>query len=345
MAVPLRPSPFPSAHPPRAALHYLRRRRVVASGLGSALARPVLAQAPWPRQPVRMLLGFPPGGGLDLVARLVASNLSAALGQPVQVENRTGANGYLATESAARATDGHTLLFGNVGALAIHNALFSNTAIDPLRDMAAVAQVVEAPMVLAVSPGLPITTLGGFIAHARANPGRLAFGSNGVGSIGHLTFERLRRALGLDMTHVPYRGMAPALPDLGAGRIHAVIDPYAAIRMGEEAGQARMVAVTSAAPVPWRPDLPTIADAAGLPGFEALAWMAIMAPPAMPSDAVRRLEAEIARALSEPPLPATLLQQGLPPRFRDAAGARAFMLAERARYGALIREAGITPRD
>lgn len=345
MRVSPRHVPHPDRPPSRAAVHFLRRRRVVAAGIGATLAKPAPAQAPWPRQPVRMLVGFPPGGGLDLAARLLSNSLSAALGQPFLVENRTGANGYLATESAARASDGHTLLFGNPGALAIHNALFPAVPIDTLRDLTPVAMITETPMFFAIAPSLPVTTLAGFVAHARANPGRLSFGSNGVGSGSHLIFERFRRDLGLDISHVPYRGMAQALPDLAAGRIHMVLDAYFSIRGAEEAGQARMVAVTTLDPVPWRTELPTVAAAAGLPGWEVQGWMALMAPATIPSAVLRRLEAETARALGAGALGEALLRHGLPPRFRGSDEARAFIAAERARYGALIRQARITAQD
>lgn len=327
---------------PRASLHFLRRRRLVTASLAVA-ARPAGAQAPWPQQPLRMLVGFTAGGGLDLAARLLAQRLGPLLGQPVHVENRTGANGALANEAAARAADGHTLLFGNTGSLAINNALFPDLPTDPLRDLAAVAMLVETPFFFALSRHLGLDTLPAFIAAARARPGAFSFGSNGVGSLHHLAFERFRRALGLDILHVPYRGMAPALQELGAGRLDFAMDAYPTIRAAEEAGSARVVGVTAAERVAWRADVPTVAEAAGLPGFQVTAWMALMAPRAMPPAHLRRLEAAVADALRTGTLAEELQRLGLPPLFRDGAATRAVIAAERADYAAVIREAGIRP--
>ncbi len=334
-----RPCPGPAT---RAALHYLRRRRIVVTGLAIA-AGPGRAETPWPQRPVRIVVGFAAGGGVDLAARLLARTLSDALGQPVQVENRTGANGSLATESVVRARDGHTLLFGNTGSLAINNALFPDLGTDSLRDLAPVGLLVETPFFLALSARLPFTTLPAFIAHARANPGRLTFGSGGIGSAHHLAFEQLRRALGLEIAHVPYRGMALAMQDLAGGRLDFVMDAYPTIRAAEEAGHAHVVAVTASSPVSRRPELPTVAAAAGLPGYEVLSWMALMVPATTPAPIRQLLEAALAKALREGELSQALEQSGLPPRFRDGAATRAMIETERARYATLIREAGIRP--
>lgn len=345
------PEPRPAPNPrrqTRAALHYLRRRRVVAAGLGSALARRAAAQspAPWPQRPLRIMVGFAAGGGVDLAARLLARTLADALGQPVSVENRTGANGSLAMEGVVRAGDGHTLLFGNTGSLAINNELFPDLSHDSLRDFEPVGLLVETPFFLAASTRLPVTSLDGFIAHARAHPGRLNFGSGGVGSAHHLAFEQFRRALGLDIAHIPYRGMALAVQDVAGGRIDFVMDGYPTIRAAEAAGHLRMLAVTAAERVGWRPDLPTVAEATGLPGFAVPSWMALMVPAGTP-EAIRQILTDALAASLAPgaALAQALERQGLPPRFRDGAATRAFIAAERARYAALIREAGIRPTD
>lgn len=334
--------------PSRATLHYLRRRRLVAGSLGTAAARPARAQAeaPWPQRPVRIVVGFTAGGGVDLVARLLARSLTDALGQPVQVENRTGANGSLATDSVVRAGDGHTLLFGNTGSLAINNALFPDLASDTLRDVVPVGLLVETPFFIAVPTRLPVASLADLVALARAQPGRLNFGSNGVGSLHHLAFEQFRRALGLDIAHIPYRGMANAMQDLAGGRLDLVMDAYFTIRTAEEAGHLRILAVTGADRVALRPDLPTVAEAAGIPGYDVASWMALMVPAGTPEAVLRRLEASLDAALRPgAPLTEALQRQGLPPRFRNAAATRALIAADRARYAALVREAGIRPTD
>lgn len=334
--------------PARAALHHLRRRRLVAASLASPFGGRARAQseAPWPQRPLRILVGFTAGGGVDLAARLLAHSLAEALGQPVQVENRTGANGNLAMEGAARAGDGHTLLFGNNGSLAINNVLIPGLAYDSLRDFEPAGLLVETPFFFAVASRLPITDLAGFIDHARVNPGRLNFGSNGIGSAHHLAFEQFRRALGLDIAHVPYRGMAAALQDLAGGRIDFVMDAYPTLRAAEAAGHLRIVAVTTPERIALRPELPTVAEAGGLPSYAVQAWMALMVPAGTPAPVVRRLEASLEAALRDgSPLAQALVNLGLPPRFRDSASTRALIAAERARYAALIREAGIRPSD
>ncbi|MGG5818905.1 Bug family tripartite tricarboxylate transporter substrate binding protein [Falsiroseomonas sp. HW251] len=339
--------PVPLALPrhrprPRAALHYLRRRRVVGTGLALA-ARPAWAQAPWPRMPLRIVVGFAAGGGIDLSARLLARSLADALGQSVHVENRTGANGGPAMEAVLRAGDNHTLLFGNTGSLALNNEFFPDLGYDSLRDFTPVGLLVEGPFFLGVSARLPVATLPDLVAHARAHPGRLTFASNGIGSLHQLAFEQLRRPLGLDIHHVPYRGIALAMPDVAAGRVDLVMDPYATMRPAEEAGQVRLIAVTGASRIAMRPDLPTVAEAAGLPGYEALSWMALMVPASMPEANRRLLESAMAAALQGGELPAALERLGLPPRFRDGAATRAYIEAERARFRRIIREAGIRP--
>jgi tripartite-type tricarboxylate transporter receptor subunit TctC len=331
-----------SPHRPRAALHYLRRRRVVAASLAIA-ARPAGAQAPWPQRPVRLVVGFAPGGGVDIAARLLARTWSGMLGQPVLVENRAGANGGLATESVMRAGDGHTLLFGNTGQIAINNELFPSLGYDSLRDFAPVGLVQETPFFFAVARRLPVSSLAEFVAFARTHPGTLNFGSPGVGSLQHLAFERFRRSLGLEIAHVPYRGMAIALQDLAGDRLEFVMDAGANIRAAEQAGHARIFAVTSSARVASRPEVPTVSEAAGLPDYEVRSWMALLTPVTTPPAIRAAMEAALAAALREGELPQAMERVGFPPRFLDGAATRALIEAERARYGALIREAGIKP--
>ncbi len=346
MGVPcLRPAPIPRRKP-QAALHYLRRRRLVAGSLGATLAARGRAQAPWPQRPVRIVIGFAAGGGVDITARLVGQHLAERLGQSVLIENRPGANGNLATEVTARATDGHTILLGNIGNLAINNELNPRLAFDTLRDFAPVAQVNEAPLFLTIAARLPIRTLDDLVAYARAHPGRLSFASAGTGSAHHLTLELFRRSLGLDIQHVPYRGIAPGIADFIAGTLDGFVDGLNGARPVAEAGFGRILATTGAARAPWLPEVPTIAEAANLPGYEVQSWMALMAPAAMPPEAQLRLQAECEQLLQPgTPLFRALDGQGFVGRFRDGAATRALIEAERARWGRIIREAGITPAD
>jgi tripartite-type tricarboxylate transporter receptor subunit TctC len=238
------------------------------------------------------------------------------------------------------------VFFGNTGNLAINNELYPRLGFDTLRDFTPVAQVNESPFVLTVATRLPVRTLDDLLAHARANPGRLSFASAGIGSAHHLALELFRRSLGLDIQHVPYRGMAPAIADFVAGNVDGFFDGLNGARPVTEAGLGRMLATTGAARAPWLPEVPTIAEAANLPGYEVQSWMALMVPAAMPPEARLRLQVECEQLLQPgTPLVRALDAQGFVGRFRDGAATRALIEAERARWGRIIREAGITPND
>jgi tripartite-type tricarboxylate transporter receptor subunit TctC len=336
------------ARPTRATLNHLRRRRLVAAGLATTAAgRPGAAQAPWPQRPLRLLVGVPPGGGVDIIARLVAAQLADRLGQPVVVENRAGASGNLAMEAVARAPrDGLTLFFGNTGQLAINNEIFPALGIDTLRDLEPVALIAENFFFFVTARRLPVTTLAEFIAHARAHPGRLTFGSTGVGSAHQLAFEMFRRPLGLDIVHVPYRGAAPAIQDFMAGNLDLYLDGHGSIEPLLSGGQGRLLAHSAPARLPWLPDTPTVAEAAPLPGYQVTGWMAVMAPAATPPEILARLEAETRVVLRPDGLVAQALAgRGVTARFRDGAATRAIIAAERAQWRRVIREAGITAQD
>ena len=319
----------------------LTRRAVLASLLAPALPRGALAQT-YPTRPIRMLIGFPPGGGVDIIGRLLAPKLQERLGQPVLVENRAGANGNIAMEAAAKAAaDGYTLFYGNVGNLGVTNALYRDLPFDTLRDFAPIAQTMESSLVIAVADTVPASDLAGFLALARANPGRLNGGSAGAGGPSHLALELFKRQAGVDIVHVPYRGSAPAVQDLAGGRIQLLLDGYSLMRGAVEGGRVRLLAVAARERQAILPAVPTTAEA-GLPGFEAGSWHALVAPAGTPPAVLARLEAAVAWALAETDLPAAFAGQGVAARFRDAAETRRFIAAERDRWGAVIREAGIT---
>jgi tripartite-type tricarboxylate transporter receptor subunit TctC len=325
----------------------VRRRGVLLAALpGLALAagtaRAQGAAADYPARPVRVLVGFPPGGGVDIIARLLMPRLQERLGQPMLVENRAGANGNIAMDAAAKSPpDGYTLFYGNVGNLAVTNALYPNLAFDTLRDFAPVAQSMESSLVVAVTDGLPVRTLAELIAHAKANPGRLNAGSAGAGGPSHLALELFKRQTGTEILHVPYRGSAPAVQDLAGGRIQLLLDGYTLMRGVVEGGRARVLAVAATERQPILPAVPTTAEA-GLPGFEAGSWHALVAPAGTPAPVLARLEAAMRWALTETDLPQAFAQQGVAARFRDAAATRAFIAAERERWTRVVREAGIT---
>ncbi|NDG48856.1 MAG: tripartite tricarboxylate transporter substrate binding protein [Rhodospirillales bacterium] len=220
-------------------------RRALVALPGLILARPAAAQE-YPARPVRMVIGFPPGGGVDIVARLIAPRLAEALGQAFLVENRAGANGNIAMDAVVQAApDGYTLFYGNVGNLAVTNALYRNLSFDTWRDFIPIAQTMESFSVIAVSADLPIRTLPELMAYARANPGRLNGASAGAGGPAHLALELFKRQFALDIVHVPYRGSAPAILDLAGGRVQMIIDGYSLMRSAVESSRVRVLAVTA----------------------------------------------------------------------------------------------------
>ncbi len=304
---------------------------------------PGLANAQeFPARPVRVVIGFPPGGGVDIVARLIMPRLVEKLGQPFLVENRAGANGNIAMDAVHQAApDGHTLFYGNVGNLAVTNALYRNLGFDTLRDFVPVAQTMESFSVIAVANDVPARTLPELMALVRANPGRLNGASAGAGGPTHLALELFKRQFNLDIVHVPYRGSAPAIQDLAGGRVQMIIDGYSLMRAAVEAGRVRVLAVTAPQRQALLPEVPTTNEA-GAPGFEAGSWHMMVAPRGTPQPALERLERALGEALAEPALIQAMAQQGVAARFRNQRDATAFLRAERERWERVIREANIT---
>ncbi|WP_368419689.1 Bug family tripartite tricarboxylate transporter substrate binding protein [Rhodovarius sp.] len=289
-----------------------------------------------------MVIGFPPGGGVDIVARLIAPRLAEALGQTFLVENRAGANGNIAMDAVVQAApDGYTLFYGNVGNLAVTNALYRNLSFDTWRDFIPIAQTMESFSVIAVSADLPIRTLPELMAYARANPGRLNGASAGAGGPTHLALELFKRQFNLDIVHVPYRGSAPAILDLAGGRVQMIIDGYSLMRSAVESSRVRVLAVTAGQRQVLLPDIPTTAEA-GAPGFEAGSWHMLTAPRGTPQAAMDRLEGALSVALAQPALIEAMAQQGVGARFRGQREAAAFFAAERERWARVIREGNIT---
>ncbi len=316
-------------------------RRALVALPALLLARPAAAQE-YPARPVRMVIGFPPGGGVDIVARLIAPRLAEALGQTFLVENRAGANGNIAMDAVVQAApDGYTLFYGNVGNLAVTNALYRNLSFDTWRDFIPIAQTMESFSVIAVSADLPIRTLPELMAYARANPGRLNGASAGAGGPTHLALELFKRQFNLDIVHVPYRGSAPAILDLAGGRVQMIIDGYSLMRSAVESSRVRVLAVTAGQRQVLLPDIPTTAEA-GAPGFEAGSWHMLTAPRGTPQAAMDRLEGALSVALAQPALIEAMAQQGVGARFRGQREAAAFFAAERERWARVIREGNIT---
>ena len=275
------------------------RRRTFLAAL-ALLAFPAAAADWQPSRPIRLVVPFAPGGQPDVVARALAEPLSKALGQPVIVENRPGAGGNIAADAVAKAApDGHTLLMGTNGPLAVSPALYRNLPYDPLKDLAPITLVGTSPNLIAVNPTLGVTTLKELVDKAKAEPGTLNFASVGKGSISQLSMELLNSVAGIQTVHIPYNGGAPAVTALVAGDVQVLsLNPTALVPQ-MQAGKARALAQTSARRSALIPDIPTVAES-GYPGFEADVWMAVMAPARTPGEVIRRLNAELVKIIRGP---------------------------------------------
>jgi tripartite-type tricarboxylate transporter receptor subunit TctC len=288
----------------------LSRRRALrlASAVTLAiLSGPARAQA-YPSRPVRIIVGFPPGGTTDVLARLLGQFLSERLGQPFVVENRPGAGTNIATEAVVRAPpDGYTLLMISPPN-AINATLYEKLSFNFLRDIAAIAAVTRGPNVMEVNPSIPVKSVPEFIAYAKANPGRISFASAGIGSSQHLSGEMFKMMAGVDMIHVPYRGGAPALTDLISGQVQVMFDNLSSSIEHIRAGRLRPLAVTTATRSEALPDVPTLGDF--LPGYEASVVNGVGAPRNTPGDVVDRLNKEINAALADPRIRTRLAELG-----------------------------------
>src|SRR5437660_7664528 len=252
--------------------------RALAAALLVVAAPVALGQAAYPTKPVRLVVPYPPGGTTDLLARAAAQKLSEAWGQQVIVANRPGAAGNIGAELVARsAPDGYTLLMGTVGTHAINASLYAKMPYDHVKDFAPVILVAGVPNVLVVNPQLPVNTVPGLVAYAKANPGKLNFASSGSGTSIHLSGELFKTMTGVQMTHVPYKGSAPALTDLIGGQVQLMFDNLPSALPQIKGGKLRAIAVTSTKRAPALPDIPTMAES-GLPGFEASSWFGVLAP-------------------------------------------------------------------
>jgi tripartite-type tricarboxylate transporter receptor subunit TctC len=314
--------------------------RAAAALAASLAATAVLAQV-YPGKPIRLIVPFAAGGGNDNVARLVGKRLADSLGQPAVIDNRPGAGGVVGAELAAKsAPDGYTLFLGGVGSHAINPNLHAKLPYDPIKDFAPVSLLAQAPLVLVVHPSVPVHDVAEFIAYARAHPGRLNFASNGNGSSSQLAAVMFASMAGVDMVHVPYKGLAPALTDLLAGEVQLMFSSVVAILPHIKAGKLRAIAVTGAKRLASMPELPTIAES-GLPGYEASSWYGILAPAGTPRDIVVKLNAELAKALEQPEVRNSLLAEGAEPAGGSPERFAAHIRAEMERLGKIIRDAKI----
>ncbi|MBR0651723.1 tripartite tricarboxylate transporter substrate binding protein [Roseomonas terrae] len=318
----------------------LSRRTIIAGTAAAALSRPALAQG-WPTRQLRLIVPFPPAGGTDILARIMAERLGARVGQAIVIDNRPGAAGNIGAELAARAEpDGHTLFFASLGTAAINPSLYRNSAVRP-EDLAPVALFGDLPNVVTANPRAPWKTLPELIAAAKAAPGKLTYGSSGSGSSLHLTGELLKLRAGMDLLHVPFRGGAAMLTELVAGRIDMCAGNLpTAIALIRE-GALRPLAVTSLERSPAVPDVPTVSEAA-IPGFEAVAWFGVQVPARTPPDLIRRINAEVNATAADPVTQARMLDQGAVARTGTPEDFADYIRRETASWAEVIRAAGAT---
>jgi len=303
-------------------------------------AAPVWAQD-YPRRPLHLIVPFAPGGGNDTVARAIAQNLGASLGQPVLVENRAGAGGIVGAALAARSPpDGYTLFLGGVGSHAVNPNLHARLPYDPVKDFSPITLIASAPSVLVVHPSVPAGSIAEFTALARANPGKLNYASNGNGSSAQLAAVLYESMAGVAMVHVPYKGLAPALVDLLSGEVQAMFSSVVAIGPHIKAGRLRALAVTGRRRSPLMPAVPTLAES-GLPGYEAGSWYGMLAPAGTPPPIIARLHDAIVRALAQPEVRERLAAEGAEVIGGTPEEFAATIEAELARMGKLIRDARI----
>ena len=323
----------------------LSRRSLIALATALALPAATLAQGAWPNKPVRIVVPFAPGGTTDILARTVAPELSKAFGQSFVVENRAGAGGNIGAEVVAKSPgDGYTLLMGTVGTHGINKSLYSKLPYDPQKDFVPVTLVAGVPNVMVMgtkrAQELGIQSVADFIKVAKARPGRLNMASSGNGTSIHLAGELFKSRTGIFMTHIPYRGSGPALADLLAGGVDVMFDNLPSSMAHIQAGNLKAFAVTSAVRSAALPDVPTVAEAGKLPGFEASSWFGLLAPAGTPADTVNRLQQETAKALSAPAVKERLLAQGAIPSGNTPAEFAALIDAEIRKWEAVVKASG-----
>ena len=312
--------------------------RIFFSALVAAVALPAAAQ--WPAKPIKITVAFTPGGVHDTVTRLLAIPLAQALGQPIVIENRGGAGGNIAAEVVAKSQpDGYTFLVASE-AMASNPALYPKLAYDPFKDLAAVAKLADYPLALVANPELPVNNVADLVWLAKHKPGSISYGSAGVGAAGHLAGEQFDKLAGIDMVHVPYKGGAPALADLLAGRIQVMFLSVQLSAPQVKAGKLKALAIAGHTRASQLPDVPTMAEQ-GYPQFEAQLFSGLFAPAGTPPEIVRRMNYEVVKALGSADMRARLADIGAVPAPISAEEFAALLRHEGDRVGAIIRERNI----
>ncbi|MBY4896565.1 tripartite tricarboxylate transporter substrate binding protein [Cupriavidus sp. AU9028] len=326
----------------------LQRRRICAAlAVGAAAPATALAATPgasgWPVRPLKMVVPFPAGSSPDLIARMLTERLGQALAQPVVIENRPGAGGNIGTGMVARAApDGYTLLFTINGPLVTAPTLWRSLNYDPMRQLAPVTLVATSPNVLVVDPRLNVRTVAEFVALARARPGALNYGSVGNGSAAHLAMELLKARAGIELAHIPYSGFPQITTAMIGGQVQAAFMVPAIAMPQVQAGRLRVLATTTPGRTALLPDVPTVAEA-GYPGFEAISWQAVLVPAGTPAPIVERLYRELVSIIGSPAVREAMRSQYFIPAGTAPDSLRRTMVAEKARWDKVIRDAGVQP--
>lgn len=319
----------------------LRRSLAALAAVTFTLMAGLTGAAAFPDRAVRIIVPFPAGGSNDVIARLLAQNLQEQWKQPVIVDNRSGAGGNVGADNVVRSEpDGYTLLLSAPGPLAINPSLYPNLSYNPLKDFAPIALVANVPIVLAVNPAVKATTVKELIALAKAEPGKLNFGSSGNGTTNHLAGELFKTLAGIDIVHVPYRGAAPAMNDLVAGHIPMMFDNMPAVRPQVVAGKIRALAVAGAQRSPLFPELPTMIEA-GVPGFDASAWFGLVAPARTSQDVLQVIIAATKKALTEPEMAKKFADLGAEPGTLFGPAFGKFLEAEDIKWAKVIKDANV----
>ena len=315
-------------------------RSVVLAAFLAAAPCMVLAQA-WPSKPIRLIVPFPPGGGNDVIARVVAQKLGERLGQSVVVENRAGANGIVGLQALMQsAPDGHTIAVGAAGPLAVNPGLYDKLPYDAVKDFAPITNMVNFPLLLVTHPSVAAKTTRELVALAKAQPGKLHYSSPGSGNSGHLAGELFNSMAGVKTVHVPYKGQGPALADLLAGQVQMLYSSIPSVLPHIRQGQLNAIAVGSAKRVPSLPEIPTIAES-GVPGYEAYSWVGMIAPNGTPKDVIARFHREIVDILKQKDVAEKLNGQGALPVGDTPEQFAAYIKAEIDKWGAVVRSSNI----
>ena len=303
---------------------------------------PATAAESYPSRPLRFIVPFPPGGGNDIVGRIVAVKLAEGLGQQVVVDNRGGAGGTIGTDITAKALpDGYTMLVNNIS-LAVNHTLVTKLPYDTLKDLAPVSLIGRQPNIVVVHPGVSAKSVGELLDLARAKPGQVNYGSGGIGTASHLATEMLKLMAKVDMTHVPYKGLGPALVDLMGGRLTVIISTMASALPQMKTGKLRPLAVTTARRSSFFPDVPTM-DEAGVKGYEFSTWYGIVVPAGTPKPIIDRLNAETRKALDSALVKDQFVGQGLEPVSSTPAEFGSYLKSEVAKWGKVVKASGAKP--